>query len=78
MLQAYLSLRESSDSKVSGVGALAGEGHRMVQRVAQMQELLTCPARGTKIIWHLHAYSLKIKVFISLCKDAIFELLFPL
>ena len=44
VLQAYLSLRESSDSKVSGVGALAGEGHRMVQRVAQMQELLTCPA----------------------------------
>ena len=55
VLQAYLSLRESSDSKVSGVGALAGEGHRMVQGVAQMQELLTCPARGSKTIWHLHA-----------------------
>lgn len=44
VLQAYLSLGESSDSKVSGVGALAEEGHRMVQGVAQMQELLTCPA----------------------------------
>ena len=34
VLHAYLSLRESSDNKVSGVSALAGEGHRMVQGVA--------------------------------------------
>ena len=43
VLQAYLSLGESSDNKVSGVGALAGEGHRMVQGVAQTQEFLACP-----------------------------------
>ena len=37
----YLSLGESSDSKVPGVGALTGEGHRMVEGVAQAEKLAT-------------------------------------
>ena len=39
----YLSLRESSDNKVLSVGALAGEDHRMVEGVAQAEELVTGP-----------------------------------
>ena len=39
----YLSLREPSDNKVLSVGAPAGEDHRMVQGVAQAEELVTGP-----------------------------------
>jgi len=37
----HLSLGESSDSKVPSVGALAGEGHRIVEGVAQAEKLVT-------------------------------------